>query len=112
MTDNVLATPDQPAERAGTESGHPTWCSPDYCYVTDDGVRVHEQAPVVWEDEAAEVRFDSRLFDPADDPDVYVELFLQSVRVPPSGFYGAFPLHTARRLRDELTAHLDSAELS
>lgn len=27
----------------------PTWCSPQYCFLDEDGVWVHEQEPVRWE---------------------------------------------------------------
>jgi hypothetical protein len=77
--------------------------------VTDDGVRVHQQAPVVWEDDAAEVLFEGQLVDPADGLNVYVELHLWDLRVTTDRFYGALPVDTARRLRDELAAHLDAA---
>ncbi|MGH3720063.1 MAG: hypothetical protein ACRDRI_14725 [Pseudonocardiaceae bacterium] len=115
MSDDISETQDQPGERAGEGKGaadeHPAWCSPEYCHVNDEGVRVHEQAPVVWEDETSEVLFDSRLVDPSDAEIVYVELRLKSLGFG-SWFYGGFPLDTARRLRDQLTAHLDAAELS
>jgi hypothetical protein len=115
VTDDVPETQDQPGERVGGKSsggGHPAWCSPEYCHVTDEGVRVHEQAPAVWEDDEAEMRFEIQLVDPADDSTVYVELRLQNLRFATSRFYGAFPVDTARRLRDQLTAHLDAVELS
>ena len=72
------------------------------------GVRVHEQAPIRWQDDTAEVRCESRLLDPADDPNIYVELLLQNLRLTPSQFYGVVPVAAARRLRDQLTAHLDA----
>ncbi len=86
------------------------WCSPGHCSVTGDGVRVHQQASVVWEDDAAEVRFESRLVDPADDSNVYVELHLGDLRFVTGGFHRVLlPMATARRLGDELTARLDAA---
>ncbi len=80
--------------------------------MTDEGVRVPEQAPAVGEDDAAEVRFDSRLGDPAEDSTGYVELHLQSLRCATGGVRGVLPVATARRLCAELTAHLDAVELS
>jgi len=94
---------------ARSEDGHPAWCSPGHCSVTDDGVRVHQQASVVWEDDAAEVRFESRLVDPADDSNVSVELPLRNLRFTIDRFHGALPVDTTRRLGDELAAHLDAA---
>jgi hypothetical protein len=88
---------------------HPAWCSPERCYVTDEGVRVHQQAPTRWEDDAAEVRFESRLLDPGDDEAVYLQLHLQCLRLRGNGFSWVMPLDTVRRLRDQLTAHLDAA---
>jgi hypothetical protein len=46
-----------------TDGEHPAWCSAEHCYVTDEGVRVHEQAPTRWEDDTAEVRCESQLRD-------------------------------------------------
>ncbi|MGH3898063.1 MAG: hypothetical protein ACRDTA_07355 [Pseudonocardiaceae bacterium] len=92
----------------GSDDEHPAWCSAEYCYVTDDGVRVHEQAPTRWEDDTAEVRCESRLVDPADDADVYVELELQSLRFAANQFHGVVPVAAVRRLRDQLSAHLDA----
>jgi hypothetical protein len=63
-------------------SGNPAWCSSEHCYVTDDGVRVHQQAPAAWEDDAARVWFESRLIDPADDSNVDVELHLKDLGFP------------------------------
>ncbi len=89
---------------------HPAWCSPSHCYVTDEGVRVHEQAPTRWEDDTAEVRFESQLLDPADDPNIYVALQLQNLRLKDNRFNWCVTLDTARRLRDQLTEHLDAAQ--
>ncbi|MGH3832170.1 MAG: hypothetical protein ACRDRS_17270 [Pseudonocardiaceae bacterium] len=91
------------------DDGHPAWCSAEHCFITDDGVRVHEQAPVRGEDDDAEVQFESRLVDLADDPDIYLELRLKSPKLRANEFYGLMPVATARRLRDQLTAHLDAA---
>jgi hypothetical protein len=93
-----------------TDDEHPAWCSAEYCYVTDEGIRVHEQAPTRWEDDTAEVRCESRLLDPADDSNIYVELHLQNLRLKDNRFDWVVPLHTARRLRDQLTEHLDAAQ--
>lgn len=110
-------TESQPRERGavavdgkGTDDEHPAWCSSERCYVTDEGVRVHEQAPTRLEDDTAEVRFESRLLDPADDSNIYVELHLQSLRFTASQFHWLVPVTTARRLRDQLTAHLDAVQ--
>lgn len=91
---------------------HPAWCPADgeHCFVTDEGVRVHGQAAVSWKDETAGIRVETRLLDPADDPRVYVELSVQDLRFKSSEYYGMLPVATARRLRDQLTAHLDAVE--
>ncbi len=91
-----------------TDAEHPAWCSAEHCYVTDEGVRVHEQAPTRWEDDTAEVRFESQLLDPADDSNIYVELQLQNLRLKGNQFSWVVPLETAQRLRDQLTEHLDA----
>lgn len=91
----------------GTGDGHPAWCSPAECHLSL-GTRVHRQAPVRWEDKKAGLAVESRLLDPADDPHVYVELSLTDLRVG-GRFYGCLPLKVARRLRDQLTAHLEIA---
>ncbi|MGH3831305.1 MAG: hypothetical protein ACRDRS_12815 [Pseudonocardiaceae bacterium] len=98
-----MSTTDQPDDK------HPAWCSAEHCFITDDGVWVHEQAPARWEDDDAAIRVESRLVDLADDPDIHLELRLQSMRVRANEFYGLMPVTTARRLRDQLTAHLDAA---
>jgi hypothetical protein len=89
-------------------AGHPAWCHPQHCFVTDEGVRVHQQGPLSWEDQ--EVRCESRLLDPADDEHVYFELHLQCVRFKDNGFSWVVSLDTARRLRDQLTEHLNAAQ--
>jgi hypothetical protein len=66
--------------------------------------------PTRWEDDTAEVRCESRLLDPADDEYVYVELCLQNLRLKDNRFDWVVPLDTARRLRDQLTEHLDAAQ--
>jgi hypothetical protein len=90
------------------DAKHPAWCSLAHCFVTDEGVRVHHQAPVRWEDHEAEVRFESRLLDPADDEHVYLELHLQCLRFRGNGFSWFVPVAAVRRLRDQLTEHLDA----
>ena len=90
-----------------TDSGHPPWCSADECYVTL-GTRVHQQALTRWEDTTAEVAIEMRLLDPDDDPQVYLELGLRDLRCRWSSYFGLLPLEVARRLRDQLTAHLDA----
>ena len=54
MIDDVPETQDSQHERGrvvAAEDGkriddqHPAWCSPEHCWITDEGVRVHEQAP-------------------------------------------------------------------
>jgi hypothetical protein len=72
-------------------------------------VRVHQQTPTRWEDDTAEVRFASRLLDPGDDEHTYLQLHLQCLRLRDNGFSWVMPLDTARRLRDQLTAHLGAA---
>jgi hypothetical protein len=89
---------------------HPKWCSPEHCYMTTDGVRVHEQALTRWEGETGEVRFESRLLDPSDDEHLYLDLDLRCLKLTGNGFRWVVILDTARRLRDQLTAHLDVAE--
>ncbi len=93
-----------------TDDEHPAWCSPQHCYVTDEGVRVHEQAPTRWEDDTAEVRFESQLLDPADESTIYVALQLQNLSLKDNRFDWVVPLDTARRLRDQLTEHLDAVQ--
>jgi hypothetical protein len=93
-------------ERAAGE--HPAWCSPADCFVADEGVRVHQQAPTRWEDDTAELRCESRLLDPADDEHVYLELHLQCLGLRGNGFSWCVTLDAARRLRDQLTEHLDA----
>lgn len=89
---------------------HPAWCSAEHCFVTDDdGVRVHQQAPTRWEDGTAEVRVETRLIDPGDEPGVWVELNVQHLRFKTSEYYGILPVAAVQRLRDQLTGHLDAA---
>lgn len=89
---------------------HPSWCSPRHCSVHDDGVRVHEQELVRWED--AELRFESRLFFPDGElPSVtYLQLSIHNLRLMWRCIDAFLPISAARRLRDQLTAHLDAAD--
>jgi hypothetical protein len=93
------------------EAGHPAWCDPQHCSVTDEKVRVHEQAPTRWEDDTAglQVRFESRLLDPGGDDTTSLELPLRNLKIRDE-FSALLPLDAARRLRDQLTEHLDAAE--
>ncbi|MGQ0777016.1 MAG: hypothetical protein ACT4NY_21805 [Pseudonocardiales bacterium] len=91
---------------SGDDSGHPGWCSPRHCYLTEEGERVHQSAPTRWED--CEVRFEITLVSPEDDYLTYVELRLASLIFAGSCFYAAMPVPAARRLRDQLSAHLDA----
>lgn len=86
-------------------SEHPPWCSPQHCYVQDDGVRVHEQEPVHWEE--GEMRFESRLFFPDGElpPTTYLQLSIDNLRLTWRYVDAFLPIATARRLRDQLTAH-------
>ena len=85
MIDVPPETPHQPRGRdhvavengKRTDDEHPAWCSPAHCFVTDEEVRVHQQAPTRWEDQTAELCCESGLLDPADDEYVYVELSLR-----------------------------------
>ena len=54
------------------------------------------------------MRCESRLLDPADDEHVYLELHLQCLRLRSNAFSWCVTLDTARRLRDQLTEHLDA----
>jgi ribosomal protein L37AE/L43A len=56
------------------------------------------------------VRCESQLLDPADDERVYLELHLHCLRLKENGFSWVVSLDTARRLRDQLTEHLDAAQ--
>jgi hypothetical protein len=46
----------------------------------------------------------------ADDPSIYLSLRLQNLRLTDNQFGWIVPLDTARRLRDQLTEHLDAAQ--
>ena len=56
------------------------------------------------------MRCESRLLDPADDEHVYLELHLHCVRLRDNGFSWVVSLDTARRLRDQLSEHLNAAQ--
>jgi hypothetical protein len=56
------------------------------------------------------VRCESQLLDPADDEHAYLKLHLHCVRLRDNGFSWVVSLDTARRLRDQLTEHLDAAQ--
>ncbi|MGH3801186.1 MAG: hypothetical protein ACRDTD_13815 [Pseudonocardiaceae bacterium] len=89
---------------------HPSWCSPQHCFLDEDGVRVHEQEPVRWEE--CQVRFESRLLFPDGEhpPTTYLQLSLENLWLT-WRFVDAFlSIAAARRLRDQLTAHLDAAD--
>jgi hypothetical protein len=98
----------------GAETGHPAWCDPQQCFVTEDGVRVHQQVIACWEDSdtAEGVRFESRLIDPGDDEQVYLDMHIQCLMLRGNSFSWVVPLDTARALRDQLTVHLDSAAVA
>lgn len=92
------------------EPGHPVWCSPRHCYRQDeDGLLVHVQRPVVWEDDCAEARFESGLVHPLDDDRTYLELSVESLLLGNS-VHVVLAVAGARRLRDQLSAHLDAAD--
>ncbi len=88
---------------------HPSWCSPQLCFLDEDGVRVHEQESVCWEE--CEVRFESRLFFPDGEhpPTTYLQLSIENLLLPWFFVDTFLPVAAARRLRDQLTAHLDAA---
>lgn len=90
--------------------GHPSWCSPQHCFLHEDGVRVHEQEPVRWEE--SEVRFESQLLFPDGEhpPTTYLQLCIDDLRLTWRFVDVFLPIATARRLRDQLTAHLDAAD--
>jgi hypothetical protein len=93
------------------DEAHPAWCSPQHCSRTEEKGRVHEQAPTRWEDDTAglRARFESQLLDPGDDDTTYLELRLRNLKIRDE-FSALLPLDIARRLRDQLTEHLDAAE--
>lgn len=99
-----------PPNTSSRENGHPTWCSLEHCHHTDDGVRVHEQRPVRWEE--PELRFESRLFfaDGELPPTTYLQLSIDNLRLTWRCIDAFLPIAAARRLRDQLTAHLEAAD--
>ncbi|MGH3886469.1 MAG: hypothetical protein ACRDSZ_07840 [Pseudonocardiaceae bacterium] len=74
----------------------------------EDGVRVHEQEPVRWEER--EVRFESRLLFPDGEhpPATYLQLSIENLRLTWRFVDVFLPIAAARRLRDQLTTHLDA----
>ncbi|MGH3721246.1 MAG: hypothetical protein ACRDRI_20820 [Pseudonocardiaceae bacterium] len=101
---------DQPDHEGYPVSAHPSWCSPQHCFLDEDGVRVHHQEPVHWETD--EVRFESRLFYPDGEqpPTTYLQLSIENLLLTRRFVDTVLPITTARRLRDQLTAHLDAAD--
>jgi len=94
----------------GPMIGHPSWCSPQHCFLDEDGVWVHEQEPVRWEE--CEVRFESRLLFPDGEhpPATYLQLSINNLLLTWRFVDVFLPIAAARRLRDQLTAHLDAAD--
>ena len=92
------------------QNEHPAWCSPAHCFITDEGVRVHEQDPTCLEAECVvPLRFETCLLDPADDDTTYLELRMQDLAWREQ-FYAILPLEIVRQLRDQLTEHLDAVQ--
>ena len=89
--------------------GHRGWCAPGECYFSE-GTLVHQQALTRWEDEDAEVAVESRLVGLVDEPTVYIELSVRNLRLTWLRYDGHLPVEVARRLRDQLSAHLDAVE--
>lgn len=71
---------------------------------------VHEQEPVRWEE--CEVRFESRLLFPDGEHPLatYLQLHIEDLRLTWRCVDTFLPIAAARRLRDQLTAHLDTAD--
>ncbi|HEX2297701.1 MAG TPA: hypothetical protein VHH34_04145 [Pseudonocardiaceae bacterium] len=89
--------------------GLPPWCSAERCYVCEPtAVRVHVQEPVQWE-APQEARFETGLIHAVDETEPRVELSVDCLAIPHRGVDLMLPLPDARRLRDQLTAHLDRA---
>jgi hypothetical protein len=99
----------RPDETGPRLSGHPPWCSPQHCFLDEDGVQVHEQEPVHWEE--CEVRFESRLLFPDGEhpPTTYLQLRIEDLRLTWHGIDAFLTIAAAQRLRDQLTSHLDAA---
>ena len=55
------------------------------------------------------MRFESRLLDPGDDDTTSLELRLRNLKLRDE-FSALLPLDVARRLRDQLTTHLDAVQ--
>lgn len=70
---------------------------------------MHEQEPVRWQE--PEVRFESRLFFPDGEfpPTTYLQLHIEDQRLTWRGVNVFLSIAAARRLRDQLTTHLDAA---
>jgi hypothetical protein len=89
--------------------GHPSWCSPQHCFLDEDGVQVHEQEPVRWEE--CKVRFESRLLFPDGEhpPTTYLQLGIEDLRLTWRCVDTFLPIAAVKRLRDQVTVHLDAA---
>lgn len=84
---------------------HPAWCDPQHCYVTDDGVRAHQTAPICYEDGLSQ--FELQLFCPEDEFVTYLLLLIKDLCLGPRVCAFA-PLATVAWLRDQLFEHLDA----
>jgi hypothetical protein len=92
-------------DRTDDGSWHPAWCEPRHCYVTDDGVRVHQTALACYEDGLS--RFELQLLCPEDEFVTYLQLLLKDLCLGRSVCAFA-PLATVTWLRDQLAEHLDA----
>ncbi len=85
---DTIETQDSQRERGpvavdgnGSDGQHPAWCSPEHCFVTDERVRVHQQAPTRWDAECVvPLRCETCLIDPADDDTTYLELRMRDLK--------------------------------
>lgn len=84
---------------------HPAWCDPQHCYVTDDGVRVHQTALACYEDGLS--RFELQLLCPEDEFVTYLQLLVEDLRLGRSVCAFA-PVVTVAWLRDQLAEHLEA----
>ncbi|MGH3685284.1 MAG: hypothetical protein ACRDRU_20335 [Pseudonocardiaceae bacterium] len=82
-----------------------------HCFLEEDGVLVHEQQPMRWEEH--EVRFENRLVfsDGEHPPTTYLQVSIDNLLLTWRFIDTFLPITTARWLRDQLTAHLDAASL-